>query len=99
MLKILSYLIPRKYAPTFLFRFKKLDPVWDLQLSRHNRKAIKEIYGRYPVIGDLIEDCRYQVHKIVEINLDNDTVILDDGASCSLLYCCSWPPNKSLKER
>jgi hypothetical protein len=40
-----------------------------------------------PLIGDKIEDCRYQTHRVVGYAGTEDDLILDDGSHCSWMHC------------
>jgi hypothetical protein len=41
-----------------------------------------------PLIGDMIEDCRYQHHRVIgHLNGLEDDLILDDGSHCSWMNC------------
>lgn len=42
-----------------------------------------------PQVGDVVCDCRFRHLKIAKRNKDD--VVLEDGFSCSLEYCCDPP--------
>lgn len=41
-----------------------------------------------PKIGDYVCNCRYEHLKIIHINLDDDSLTLEDGSQCSYKHCC-----------
>lgn len=69
----------------------ELDKQWDERAFLKNRQEVIAKFGEFPKEGDKVEDCRFQVRTIMEIQEDNDTVVLDDGANCSLIHCCDKP--------
>lgn len=59
------------------------------KFRRQQVKELTEAFGYVPCVGDVVEDCRLQVHTIVFVDPEDlDSVILDDGARCSLINCC-----------
>lgn len=42
-----------------------------------------------PKVGDWVEDCRHQVHRVTDIQ--GDDLTLDDDTSVSWMHCCDWP--------
>ena len=48
-----------------------------------------------PAIGDLVEDCAYKVQRIVGIDLDGDTLTLENGMRCSWRHCCDYPAERN----
>lgn len=46
--------------------------------------------GRHqgPRLGQLVVDCRREVHRITQVHRNDDLVILDDDFSCSFWNCC-----------
>lgn len=63
------------------------DRYYDLRRRHLVRKRIIEKFGYIPLVGDRVEDCKYNVQRIVRKD-DIDTVILKDGMQCSLINCC-----------
>lgn len=45
-----------------------------------------------PQVGDVVCDCRFRHLRIVERN--GDDLVLEDGARCSLRYCCDPPDHE-----
>jgi hypothetical protein len=51
------------------------------------KQEIVEKFGRLLEVGDIVEDCRYEVHTIIEMK-NIDDIVMDDGCCCSLIHCC-----------
>lgn len=45
-----------------------------------------------PQVGDVVCDCRFRHLRIAERN--GDDLVLEDGARCSLRYCCDPPDHE-----
>lgn len=76
----------------FLWRQETFPRFYRWRGNRRFRKDMFEKFGFVPVAGDLVEDCRGEVHRIESVfQSDPDSVVLDDGFTCSLWHCCSLP--------
>lgn len=45
-------------------------------------------WHKRPAIGDQVEDCRGEVHRVTAFGKTQDDLILDDGTSVSWMSCC-----------
>jgi len=45
-----------------------------------------------PEVGMVVCDCKFAHLRIVEI-IDEDTVMLEDGSTCSYEHCCDTVPH------
>jgi hypothetical protein len=83
-------------ANFLMWRLEKFPRYYKWKFHRQNRKRLVGKFLVIPTVGDEVEDCRFQVHKIVWVDPDDiDNVILDDGANCSLWHCCDLAPTKA----
>ena len=66
--------------------------VW--QWIRHPRENYywRKKHRNPPKAGDYVEDCRYQILKVVEV--DGDDLLLEDGTTASWMHCCNRPEDR-----
>lgn len=76
----------------YLWRERRFPWFYAWKHRRRHRANMLYKFGFVPGVGDLVEDCRGQVHRIAELDADDpDTVIFADGFGCSLWNCCDVP--------
>lgn len=76
----------------YLWRREKFSWFYDWKMARRHKKDMIAEFGYVPGVGDVVEDCRGETHRIVSVDpRDHDSVTLDDGFGASLHACCSNP--------
>lgn len=73
----------------FFWRRKVFSAFYKRREQKRSRKMLLEQFGFIPQVGDFVENCKYEVGRIVSIEDDMDTITMEDGAGYSLCACCS----------